>query len=341
MNVLLTSAGRRGYMVNYFKEALNGNGKVYVGNCNENAVSFIYADESVVTPLIYDNNYIEFLIQYCISNNIRVIIPLFDIDLHVLAANKNLFKRKGIDVIVSDISVIDICNDKWHTKCYLEKNQILTPKTYLLLKDAIGAIERKEVRFPLIIKPRWGMGSIGLYEVENIEELKVLYFKAKRDIVKTYLQFESKQDLDRCILIQEKIEGQEYGVDIINDLSGEYQNTIVKRKYALRAGETDIAVVMKNKLVENMGEYLGNKLGHIANLDVDIIVTEKKEIYIIDLNARFGGGYPFSHCAGVNLPKAIIAWIEGNIVEKEWLFPCRNGKSFKDILVVGMKNSKN
>ena len=96
MNILLTSAGRRGYMVNYFKKALNGTGKVHVGNCDENAVSFIYADESIVTPPIYDNNYIEFLIQYCVNKNIKIIVPLFDIDLYVLAANKDLFEKEEI-----------------------------------------------------------------------------------------------------------------------------------------------------------------------------------------------------------------------------------------------------
>ena len=44
------------------------------------------------------------------------------------------------------------------------------------------------------------------------------------------------------------------------------------------------------------------------HLDMDLFV-EKNEIYLLEMNARFGGGYPFSHLAGVNLPKAIIKWI--------------------------------
>ena len=32
MNILLTSAGRRTYMVEYFKEVLNGNGEVHASN---------------------------------------------------------------------------------------------------------------------------------------------------------------------------------------------------------------------------------------------------------------------------------------------------------------------
>ncbi len=32
MNILLTSAGRRTYMVNYFKDVLNGKGKVFASN---------------------------------------------------------------------------------------------------------------------------------------------------------------------------------------------------------------------------------------------------------------------------------------------------------------------
>ncbi|MEH2946850.1 ATP-grasp domain-containing protein [Sporofaciens sp. JLR.KK001] len=333
MNIMLTSAGRRAYMVNYFKNAVKGKGKVYVGNCDENAVSFLYADETVITPYIYEDGYIDFLIDYCECKNITLVIPLFDIDLYILSMNKAEFEKKNIHLIVSDISVIEICNDKWKMKCFLEENEILTPKTYLKIDDAVKAIEEQEIKYPLIIKPRWGMGSIGVYEADNLEELKILYSKTNREIKESYLKYESKQDYSKSVLIQEKIIGEEYGGDIINDLKGRYQNTIAKKKYSMRAGETDIAIITKNYMIENLGMKIGKRLNHIANLDADFIVTDKKETYVIDLNARFGGGYPFSHCAGVDLPKAIIMWLQGEQVQKELLLPQFNIKGYKEINV--------
>lgn len=331
MNIMLTSAGRRGYMVHYFKEALQGAGKVYVGNCDENVVSFLYADETVKTPLIYDDGYVEFLIEYCLKKDITVIIPLFDIDLPVLSLHKPLFEKEGIHVIVSDFSVIQNCNDKFIMSCYLNKNGLLTPKTYLSLEEAEKAGINDEISFPLIIKPRYGMGSIGVDEATNMQELRVLYSKIKRKIANTYLKYELKQDMEINIIIQEKIDGQEFGVDIINDLSGKYQSSIIKKKYSMRAGETDSAIVVKNKVIERISCVLGRKTGHIGNLDVDIILSKENKPYILDLNARFGGGYPFSHCAGVDLPRAIVMWLEGKKVDKEILTPKIGVKGYKDI----------
>ncbi len=229
MNIMLTSSGRRGYMVDYFKKALKGKGIVYAGNCDANVSSFAYADRTVVTPVIFGDDYIEFLLDFCLKNDITVIVPLFDIDLCVLSRNKSIFKEKGINIIVSDTEVIDVCNDKWKMKGFLDEKSIKTPKTFLTIETAVNAIRKKEVSFPLLIKPRWGMGSIGIYDVNNLEELKVLYLKSKQQIKNSYLKYESKEDYELSVLIQEKIAGQEYGIDVINNLEGEYQNTIIKK----------------------------------------------------------------------------------------------------------------
>ena len=90
MNILITSVGRRTYLVNYFKEALDGNGEVHVANSSSFTTAFMAADKSVITPLIYDKSYIPFLIDYCRNNDIKAVISLFDIDLPVLSANKKL-----------------------------------------------------------------------------------------------------------------------------------------------------------------------------------------------------------------------------------------------------------
>lgn len=337
MNILLTSVGRRSYLVNYFKEALNGEGLVHVANSTAISPAFKVADKYAVSPLIYDKQYIPFLLEYCKENRIDVLISLFDIDLPVLASNKQLFDAIGTRVIVSDSKVIDICNDKWKTYLFLRDNELNVPMTYLRLEDALADVQSQKIKFPLMVKPRWGMGSISIYEAENAEELKIFYDKAKRKIMDTYLKYESNQDPDECVLIQQKIEGQEYGLDIINDLDGKHINTIVKKKYAMRSGETDCAMVVDNPILKSAGEKLAKLLKHQSNLDVDMFLYND-EPYVLEMNARFGGGYPFSHNAGVNLPLAIIKWAKGNVVSKELLEAKCGIVAQKDIMIVDISN---
>ncbi|MBU3841448.1 MAG: ATP-grasp domain-containing protein [Candidatus Fusobacterium pullicola] len=332
MNILLTSVGRRSYLVEYFKNELKDKGKVYVANSTNQSSAFQYADEYVITPLIYDENYISFLKKYCLEKNISVIISLFDIDLLVLAKNKEEFKKIGVQVIVSEESVIKICNDKWETFLFLKGRKINVPKTYIDLKKVYEELKNENINFPLILKPRWGMGSIGVYEAENIEELEIFYQKIERQIQKTYLKYESIQTIGKNVLIQEKLKGQEYGLDIINDLNGNYITTFVKKKIAMRAGETDCAEVIDSVKLRNCGEDISKALKHIANLDVDLFLVDNKP-YILEMNARFGGGYPFSHLAGANLPKAIIEWLENKEVKTEEILNINYG-------ILGQKDIK-
>lgn len=336
MNVLITSVGRRSYIVDYFKKALNGEGMVHVSNSSEITPAFKVADKSVVTPLIYDENYIPFLLNYCKKNKIDIVISLFDIDLYILSINKQRFLELGTDVIVSDSNFIKICNDKWLTYNYLIENSFSVPKTYLTIEDTINDIDNSIINYPVIVKPRWGMGSLSIYVADNNEELKVFYQKIKKEIEKSYIKFESKDNMEEAVLIQEMIRGQEYGLDIINDLNGNYVNTIVKKKYAMRSGETDCAEIVENNELENFGKRLGNITKHVANLDVDIFCVGEK-IFVLEMNGRFGGGYPFSHIAGVNLPLAIIKWYKKETVNTNLLTTKKNILAHKDIRIVEIK----
>ena len=63
MNILLTSAGRRSYLVDYFKEAVvKYDGKVHVSNSTKLCSSFECADYTFVTPDIYSNEYEEVIL---------------------------------------------------------------------------------------------------------------------------------------------------------------------------------------------------------------------------------------------------------------------------------------
>lgn len=336
MNILLTSCGRRTYLINYFKSALDGDGKVYASN-SIMTYSLTQADGYMLTPEIFDDNYIGFLLDYCIENDITAIIPLIDIDLPILAKNKKAFRERGISVVVSDEWVIRLCNDKWATYNYLERLGVSQPKTCLDLESCYKQMKLGEMKYPLILKPRWGMGSIGIYKADNEEELKVLFGKLKKEIFLTPLKHESFEDADRCVLIQEFIDNQEYGVQILNDLEGNYVATVAQKKIAMRAGETDISEIIDNKPFETFSIKLASELRHIGNMDIDCFMDKNGMLIILELNCRFGGQYPFAHLAGVDLPGQIVKWLKGGETDNELCTPKNNIIGSKELVPVSYK----
>lgn len=331
MNILLTSVGRRAYMVKYFQQALEGDGEVHVCNSEDKTVAFHYADQSVISPLIYSDEYIPFLLEYCRENRIAILISLFDIDLPVLARNKERFEEIGTRVIVSRPELIEICNDKWKTYQFLKENGFNTPKTYLTLQRTILALDSGEMKYPIVVKPRFGCGSIALSVAED--EMALLYYfrRNTRTINKSYLQYESAAEEEK-IIYQEYLPGQEYGADIINDLEGNFRQVNVRKKIAMRAGETDIAELVSEPAIEEELTRLGKLTGHIANMDTDIFMVDGKP-YILEMNARFGGGYPFSHMGGCDLPKAIVNWVKNVPVEQRLLVPQKHIVGYKELYI--------
>ena len=70
-------------------------------------------------------------------------------------------------------------------------------------------------------------------------------------------------------------------------------------------------------------------------IDADVIMDEKgQEPYVIDINARFGGGYPFSHLAGADVPRAYVLFAEGRDEEaKKYLRTVPGTHGYKEIVV--------
>ena len=332
MNVLLTSVGRRAYLVDYFKKEFGDNSKIICTNSSELSTALSVGDKSYISPMIYEETYIPFLLEICKKEKINILVSLFDIDLPILAYNKDKFENLGVKLILSDLSIIEVCNDKYKMNKFLKNNFFDTIYTGLSIEDEyIKNNISSEKKF--ILKPRWGMGSLGIYISDEYEEAKYFYKKIRKDIDKSYLRYEAKQDIENSILIQELIEGKEYGLDIVNDLEGNHIITVVKEKLAMRSGETDIAKIVHFPLLEDFGKRIADKTRHIANMDLDLILNDKG-IFVIDMNARFGGGYPFTHKAGVNIVKIIKELLEGKTIDKNILVPTINKIYAKDINIV-------
>lgn len=336
MNILLTSAGRRTYLVDYFKQALSGKGLVYAANSAESP-ALLCADGKAVTPLIYSDEYIPFLLKFCREKEIGLLVSLFDADLPVLARHKKEFEAIGVKVAVSDTDTLLNCNDKYNMFLKLWKLRLRCPETCLSVEDALLKIMAKAMDYPVLVKPRFGMGSISVHRAYDKAELKALYGLCRREIEASYLRYESALCPKECVLVQAEVAGSEYGLDVIDDLDGNYVTTIVRRKLAMRAGETDEAVILgkddpEYKVLRDLGAELAAGFAHIGNMDVDVIMdTDNMRPYVIDMNARFGGGYPFSHLAGADLPRAYIAWAEGRPAEAAWFSAAPGVHGYKDI----------
>ena len=325
MNILFTCAGRRTYLLKYFKENLSEGDKIVATDMQLSAPALQVADVKIQVPAVYDPEYVDITLKICEEQKIDAMLSLNDLELPILSENKLKFEAIGVKVIVSDPNVIDIAFDKYKTALWVESIGLNAPKTYIRLENVKDALAKGEIQFPLFMKPRWGSGSIGLESIADMEELNIYYNLLMKKIKKTILATASVGD--EYIMIQEKLTGKEYGLDIMNDLKGNNVGVSVKQKLSMRAGETDKAITIDSPLLRKIGEKIGMELKHIGNLDVDIMQRANGDYCVLELNPRFGGGFPFSYEAGVNLPKAIIEWVKGNEIDNSILHPTY-GKMF-------------
>ncbi len=337
MNILLTCAGRRNYLIQYFKEALNGRGKIYAADANPDASALQEADDYFIVPPVDHSDYFSTLRNICQKHQIGLLLSLNDLELPLLARQRENFLELGTIPVISAPHIIDICFDKFKSAEFLREQGIAVPGTYTTLEDAQAALNRGDIAFPLIIKPRWGTASIAIDYVEDNEELELAYTLAKRRIKRTILAEMSMTDFDRSILIQEHLDSEEFCIDIINDLQGNYVCTFIKRKLAKRPDGADRAITVENEQLLQLGALIGRALGHVGSLDCDVFINNGI-CYVLDLNPRFGGAYPFSHMAGANIPAALIAWAEGKEPDSSWLKVNANVLSSKCDRLVIKKN---
>lgn len=319
MNILFTCAGRRTYLLKYFKENLSEEDKIVATDMQLSAPALQVADIKIQVPAVYDHNYVDITLNICKKHKIDALFSLNDLELPILAENKAKFEALGVKVVVSDTKVIDIAFDKYKTALWVESLGLTAPKTYVRLDDCKRALSMGEISFPLFMKPRWGSGSIGLESIDDIDELDIYYGLLMKKIKKTILATASVGD--EYIMIQEKLTGNEYGLDIMNDLDGKNVGVSVKKKLAMRAGETDKAITVDIPEISDIGRKIGESLGHIGNLDVDIMQRADGAYCVLELNPRFGGGFPFSYEAGVNFPKILIQMIKGEKYDAQMLVP--------------------
>lgn len=293
MNILILSVGTRNKIVQYFKEVLGKNGIVVATDCSSIAPALYEADKHYIVPRITTDNYLEVILNICQKERISGVLSLIDPELSLLAKNSEQFAKLGAKVIGSSFEVCERSLDKWEMYQWLMGHGYNCAKTYCSLRQFRDALERKEISFPVFVKPRLGSASICINKVHNQEELEVL------------MKYQDN------LIIQEFLDGQEIGVDCYIDLlSHDLVSIFAKKKLVMRAGETDKAVSYKDKALFELVEKFVIEAGYLGQIDIDIFMVGG-HYYISEVNPRFGGGYPHAYECGVNHMRLIVNNLDG------------------------------
>jgi carbamoyl-phosphate synthase large subunit len=292
VNVLVTSAGRRVKIVDYFRRTLRGAGLVMAVDCDQTAPALHAADRYQLVPRIEHPDYVESLLNICRMHRIAAIVPLLDPELSLLSAARELFRGVGTQVVVSPSVVVETTLDKQATHDFLVRHALPCIPTY---GDPDAVRERLAVgslRFPLFVKPRRGSASIGVNRVEDAMQLDLACGSAD-------------------VVIQPYMEGPEYGVDAYVDLlTKEVVSVFLKRKLLMRAGETERSVSVQDAAMTELVIEVLSVFGALGPIDVDCF-REGDKYLVGEVNPRFGGGYPHAYESGENFMQLLVNNIRG------------------------------
>ena len=297
MNILITSAGSRNKVVQYFKKEFEQIGKVITTDMSDIAPAIYDADGFHLVPRIDDPKYIDKLLEICKKEKIDCLFALIDPELSIISKNKDRFLEIGVTPLISNYEAVELAFDKYEMYKYLSKNGFKTAKTYIDKEEFYKDLEKGIIDFPVFVKPYKGSASININKVNSKDEIETLF------------------NVNDDLIIQEFMDGQEIGADIyIDPISKKVVSIFTKEKLKMRAGETDKARSFKDQKLFDLITDLVEKIGYEYMIDMDIFRIND-EYYISEINPRFGGGYPHAYECGVNFPKLIINSI--NNIENE------------------------
>lgn len=285
-NILITSAGKRVELLFEFQKELKGRyptAKVLTVDLNpEMSPACRLADIALPVPRVTAGTYVDVLIDICIKNKVALIIPTIDTELAILASNREQFSKNGIEVMVSESNFIATCRDKRKTIDLFNRLGIRNPYP----------IDKYNPVFPMFAKPYDGSLSDNIHIIKDNTELTP---KLLNDLKLIFMEYIDKNDY------------KEFTVDMYYDKYGIVKSIVPRERIEIRSGEVNKGATRKNYLVNFLKDRMGSMPGVRGCICIQLFYREKdNDVVGIEINPRYGGGYPLSYYAGANFPKLMI-----------------------------------
>jgi carbamoyl-phosphate synthase large subunit len=295
-NILLSCIGKRSYIADYFREVIPAGSKI-IGTSNTKwTPGFSSCDVSVVLPPIASDEYVPALMEVCRIHDVAGLLSLFDPDVHKLSAYASEFINAGITPVIPNRRASTIAFDKLETWRYLTQRDIRVPLTTDSLRQAREWLQAGDFHFPLVVKPRYGFGSANTFIARNNPELEVFFAYAPD------------------MLVQQFMDAEALNVDGLGDMQSRPVSVVPWRKLLSRMGETERSLTIECPELVELAQRLICEVGIVGPFDADFFRDSKGNLWVLELNPRFGGGYPVSHLAGANFPALIVRLIRGEAI---------------------------
>jgi len=284
-NVLVLSAGRRVELVQEFKQTLTSifpSAKVFSTDLNPQlSAACQVADKAFGVPRVTNESYIDCILSICLEHNVGLVIPTIDTELLLLSHHRDRFLNHGVEIIISDLGLIEDCRDKRNTARLFERLNI----------DAPAILNKDSLTFPCFCKPYDGSCSVGAVALQSAEDLTKDLLDNPRNM------FMELVPRSFC----------EYTIDAYYTQLGELISLVPRKRLEVRGGEVSKGVTRKNFVYDYLKKRVSTLEGARGCITFQLFVNEMTEtIKGLEVNPRFGGGYPLAFDAGANFPELLI-----------------------------------
>lgn len=288
--VLISSAGRRGALVESARmglDALGTSGRVITADMSLLTAAGQLADANFQVPASGDPAYIESMLALCERESVDLLVPTIDTELATLAEHRSDFASLGTTVSISDPECVAITADKISSSRWLSDNGFAVPAQHNFDEAIAG-----EHGWPLFFKPIRGSSSIGALRVDTPQDLET-----------AAASWEG--------VVEELVEGAEYTVDVYVDSGGVARCAVPRLRIATRAGEIAKGMTVRRTDVQELASQIASRLPGARGTITVQIMDGQSGPRVIEINPRFGGGYPLSWQAGVRYLEAALHEAQG------------------------------